>query len=126
MMTTVNSMAMVAKHQRGLSLLSLVFWAVVISFFGIIVVRAVPAVTEYRTLLGMVNLVAKEGGGTVPEIRAAFDRNKAVQYGIESISSNDLDITKDDSGIKVSFAYDKEIEILGPVSLLIHFKGASQ
>lgn len=126
MNTTQTMAANNRRNQQGFSLISLVFWAVLISFIGIIVVRTIPALTEYRTLLGMVNTVAKEGGSTPAEIRAAFDRNKAVQYGIESITSNDLDITKQNDQVTVAFAYDKEIEIVGPVSLLIHFKGESR
>lgn len=125
-MSTSQAMAATSKSQQGFSFISLIFWAVLLSFVAIIVVRAVPAVTEYRTLLGMINTVAKEGGSTPAEIRAAFDRNKAIQYGIESITSADLDITKENDQVKIGFAYNKEIEILGPVSLLIHFKGESR
>jgi len=126
MMRTSQAMTAKRKSQQGFSFVSLVFWAIVLSFIAIVVVRAVPAVTEYRTLLNMVNLVAKEGGSTPAEIRASFDRNKAIQYGIESITSSDLDITKENDQVKVGFAYAKEIEIFGPVSLLIHFKGESR
>ena len=69
----------------------------------------------------------QSGGSTIPEIRAAFEREKQVQYGVESISSSDLDISKNDEGrVIVSFAYEREIELVDPVYLLLKFKGQSR
>jgi hypothetical protein len=61
----------------------------------------------------------------VPEIRNAFERQKDIEYSITSISSKDLSITKENDKVVVSFAYDKEIELMKPVFLLIKFEGRS-
>ena len=74
----------------------------------------------------MVDKLAREGGSTVPEIRASFDKYKTVEYGIESIGAKDLEISKEDDKIVISFAYDKEVELVDPVYLLIKFKGQSK
>lgn len=115
-----------SQRQRGVTLVGLMFWAVLIAAGAGIVVKVVPAVNEYRTLLSMVNVLAKEGGETIPEIREAFNRRKQVEYGIESISARDLEITKENDKVVISFAYDKQIELFDPVFLLIKFKGKSQ
>jgi Domain of unknown function (DUF4845) len=99
--------------QRGVTLLGLVFWAVLLSMGALVAMR-------------VVSKIAIEGGGTVPEIRAAFERAKSIEYSIQSISGKDLDVTKDNDRIVVAFAYDKEIELFGPVSLLIKYRGRSQ
>jgi hypothetical protein len=112
--------------QRGVTLLGLVFWAVVISMSALMAMRVLPTVNEYATIKRVVTKVAAEGGTTVPEIRAAFERFKNIEYSIQSISGKDLDVTKDNDRIVVSFAYDKEIELFGPVSLLIKYRGQSQ
>jgi len=64
--------------------------------------------------------------GVVSEIRAAFERARSIEYSIQSISGKDLEVTKDNDKVVVSFAYDKEIELFGPVSLLIKYRGRSQ
>ena len=66
-----------------------------------------------------------DGGNTVSGIRAAFERQKDVEYAIQSIGSKDLDITKENDRIVVRFAYDKEIEVMSPVFLLIKYEGRS-
>lgn len=112
--------------QRGITLFGLLFWAVLIAFVALVGMRVSPTVIEYFTIQRVVNKIAKEGGTSVPEIRAAFDRAKSVEYGITSVSSSDLDVTKE-SGDKVvvSFAYDKEVELFDPVYLLIKYRGRS-
>ncbi|MEW6098264.1 MAG: DUF4845 domain-containing protein [Pseudomonadota bacterium] len=115
-----------ARHQRGITLIGLLFWAIVISFLGLIAMRVFPTLNEYWTIQRTVRKVAHEGGTTVPEIRAAFERQKQIEYSITSISGKDLDVTKVNDQIVVSFAYDKEIELFGPVYLLIKYSGSSR
>ncbi|MDE2400890.1 MAG: DUF4845 domain-containing protein [Burkholderiales bacterium] len=113
------------RSQSGVTLIGLLFWAVLLSSVALVVMKVVPAVMEYQTIQTMVTKAAA-AGTTVPEIRAAFDRDKAVQYGVESISSRDLDITKENDKVVVKFAYDKEIPLVEPVYLLIKFQGRSK
>jgi len=96
-----------------------------ITFVAIIGLRVVPTVNEFYTISRAVDKIAKEGGNTVPEIRTAFDRYKDVEYGITAIGGRDLDITKEIDRIVVSFSYQKEIELMGPVFLLIKYQGRS-
>lgn len=114
------------QRQRGVTLIGLMFWAVLVAAVAGTVVKVVPAVNEYRTLVSMVNVLAKEGGETIPEIRESFNRRKQVEYGIESITARDLEITKENDKVVIAFAYDKQIELFDPVFLLIKFKGRSQ
>jgi hypothetical protein len=113
-------------RQRGVTLLGLVFWAVVISMSALLAMRVLPTVNEFATIKRVVTKVAVEGGSTVTEIRAAFERAKSIEYAIQSISGKDLDISKENDRVVVSFSYDKEIELFGPVSLLIKYRGRSQ
>ena len=97
---------------------------IIVGFFALIGMRVLPALNEYFTIKRTVNKIATEGS-TVPEIRAAFERQKDIEYSISSISGKDLSITKDNDKVVVSFAYDKEIELMKPVYLLIKFEGRS-
>ena len=113
-----------AGRQRGVSLFGLLFWAVVVGFLALIGMRVLPALNEYFTIKRAINKITTEGT-TVPEIRTAFERQKDVEYSITSITSKDLAITKENDKIVVSFAYDKEVELVKPVFLLIKFEGRS-
>ena len=124
--TQLDASPRAASTQRGFTLVSLLTWAFLISVLALVLMRVFPAVTEYRTIQSMVNKVAREGGDTVPAIRAAFDRMKTIEYGVTSVSSRDLDISKENDQIVVKFAYDKEIELFPPVYLLIKFEGRSR
>ena len=50
----------------GITLIGLLFWAVLISSVALVAMKVFPAVTEYRTILSMVNKIADSGGSTVP------------------------------------------------------------
>ncbi len=115
-----------SRRQRGVTLFGLMFWAIVIGALALVVMKVLPTVNEYYTIQRAVDKVAKEGGTTVPEIRAAFERAKQIEYSITSIGGKDLDITKENDQVVVSFAYDKEIELVPPVYLLIKYEGRSK
>ncbi|WP_290871298.1 DUF4845 domain-containing protein [Aquabacterium sp.] len=123
---TVNQCPSVPRSQAGITLVGLLFWAVLICSFALVLMKVAPAVAEYRTIQSMVNKAAREGGHTVPEIRSAFDRAQQVEYGVTSVSARDLEITKENDQVIIRFAYDKEIELISPVFLLIKFQGHSK
>ena len=120
----MNSGVRGKRSQRGLSLFGLLFWAIIVGFFALVGMRVLPTLNEYFTIKRAVNKIASEGS-TVPEIRAAFERQKDIEYSISSISGKDLSITKENDKIVVSFAYDKEVELMKPVYILIKYEGRS-
>lgn len=113
------------RAQRGVSLFGLLFWAIVIGFFGYIGVVTFPTVNEYLTIKRAVDKIAAEAPATVPEVRSAFDRQRSIEYSISSISGKDLDVTKENDRLVIGFAYEKEIPIVGPVYLLLKYQGRS-
>ena len=112
------------RGQRGVTLFGLLFWAIVVGFVTLVGMRVLPTLNEYFTIKRTINKITTEGS-TVPEIRAAFERQKDIEYSITSITSKDLSITKENDKVVVSFAYDKEVELMKPVYLLIKFEGRS-
>ena len=115
-----------AGRQRGITLFGLLFWAIVVGFIALVVLRVLPTMNEYFTIQKAVNKIAQEGGTTVPEIRNAFEKTMAIEYSISTISAKDLVITKVNDKVVISFAYDKEIELMAPVFLLIKYQGRSK
>ena len=114
------------SKQRGISLIGLLFWAVLLAFVGVVAAKTFPTVLEYFTIKRIVHKIALDNPGTVPAVRAEFDKAKTVEYGIDSVSSGDLVVTKDaNDKLVISFAYDKQVELFGPVNLLIKYEGNS-
>jgi hypothetical protein len=115
-----------ARAQRGVSLIGLLFWAIIIGFAGYVVIRVFPTVNEYLTIQSTINKIASSNPSTVGEIRTQFDKQKEIEYSISSISGKDLDITKENDRIVIRFAYSKELELIAPVFLLIKYEGRSR
>jgi hypothetical protein len=113
-------------RQRGVTLFGLLFWAIIIAMVAVVTMKVLPTVNEFTTIQRAVDKIAREGGTTVPEIRAAFDRQKEIEYSIKSISGKDLTVTKENDRVVVSFAYDAVIDLFGPVYLLIKYDGKSK
>ena len=112
--------------QRGLTLFGLMFWGIVIGFVAYLVIRVFPTVNEYLTIQKTVDVIARAQPATVAEARQAFDKQREVEYSIGSITGKDLSITKENDKVVVSFAYEKEIELVKPVYLLIKYEGRSK
>jgi hypothetical protein len=113
-------------RQRGVTMFGLLFWAIVVGFFALLGMRVLPTMNEYFTIQRTINKIASEGATTVPEIRSAFEKQKDIEYAISSISGKDLVITKENDKVVIQFAYDKEIEVMKPVYILIKYEGRSK
>lgn len=114
------------RSQRGVTLIGLLSWAVVVGFIGYVLIRTVPTVLEFQAIQKAVDTIAANPQPTVAGIRNAFDRQKEIEYSIETISGKDLDITKENDRVVIRFAYDKEVELIKPVYLLIRYEGQSK
>lgn len=112
--------------RRGLTLIGLLAWAIIVGFAGYLLVRVVPTVTEFYTIQNVVDRIAASPAHTVPEIRAAFDKQRQIDATIVSVLGKELDITKENERVVIGFAYEKEIELVGPVFLLIKYAGRSK
>ncbi len=114
------------RSQRGVTLIGLLFWAVVVASISLVALKVLPSLNEYFTIQRAINKIASNNPGTVAEVRRAFENQQIIEYSISSISAADLEITKDNERVVISFAYDKEIELIEPVFLVIKYRGRSQ
>ena len=113
-------------RQRGVTMFGLLFWAIVVGFLALVGMRVLPTMNEYFTIQRAINKIATEGATTVPEIRSAFEKQKDIEYAITSIGGKDLVVTKENDKIVIQFAYDKEIELMKHVYILIKYEGRSK
>jgi hypothetical protein len=111
-------------RQRGLSLVSLIFLGLIAIMLLTIGFKLVPSLVEYLAIDRTVQKIKNEGS-TVREIRSAFDKHALID-DIKSISSKDLDITKDADGVVISFAYSYSVPIADNVRLVIDYSGSTR
>lgn len=112
-----------AQRQHGITLIGLLFWGALIAIAVVIGLQVVPAWQESLSVQHAVDQAAK-AGPTVMDIRDKFDKMAEVDY-INSITGKELQITKVNGNVVVSYAYQKEIHLLGPAYLLLKFSGKS-
>ncbi|HSV68776.1 MAG TPA: DUF4845 domain-containing protein [Methylibium sp.] len=114
------------REQRGVTLIGLLFWAIVVATIGLVALKVLPTMNEYFTIQRAVNKIATNNPGSVAEVRRAFESQQIIEYSISSISAKDLEITKENERLVIKFGYDKEIELVDPVFLVIKYRGRSQ
>lgn len=124
-MTAFDRHSLGHRRQRGVTLFALLFWGIIIGFVGYVLVRTLPTLNEYATIQRAVDKIAKSNPTTVAEARKDFEKQKDIEYSISSISAKDLEITKENDKVVIAFRYDKEIQLMGPVFLLIKYEGRS-
>ena len=112
------------SRQSGITFIGMIFVAGLIAATVAIGMQVVPTYTEFRTIQKAVDKAAAEGN-TVPEVRSIFDRAANIDY-ISSITGKDLEVTKVNEKIVVSFAYQREIALTGPAYLTLKYSGRSK
>lgn len=112
------------KHkQRGISFIGLLFFGVIAAFVFILGAQVVPTLIEFQAITKAATRAT--AGSTVPEVRSIFDKAGQID-DIRSISGKDLDVTKEGGKTVVSFAYTREIYLVGPAYLLMKYSGRSK
>lgn len=111
------------RAQRGISFLGLLFLVAVLGCVGVVAAQVIPTLIEYQAIEKAVDK-AKEGA-TVPEVRAIFDRAQAAD-DFTAVSGKDLDIRRVGDKVVVSYAYEREIHLVGPAFLVLKYKGQSR
>ena len=111
------------SKQRGISFIGLVFVGSLLAMTGVVAAQVFPTFLEYQSITRAVNK-AREGQ-TVAEARMIFDKVAQVD-DIKSISSKDVDVTKEGDKVVVSFAYEREIHLAGPAYLTLKYAGRSK
>ena len=114
----------IARRQRGLSLIGLLIFGIVIVMMVVVGMRVLPTVLEFTAIKRAITRIATSGETSTVEIQRAFERSAAVD-DIVSIRGKDLQIVRDGTRVTISFSYEKRIPLFGPASLLLDYQGTS-
>jgi Tfp pilus assembly major pilin PilA len=113
------------RSQRGITLMGLVIAGIVVIFVAIGVLKIAPAYIEYfKVKKAVVAIAQTTAGGTVQDVRRAFDLRSAVD-DIDVISGKDLEVSKEGNELVVSANYIKQIPLFGNISIVINFAASS-
>jgi Tfp pilus assembly major pilin PilA len=113
------------NNQRGITLIGMLIAGIVIVFVAIGGLKIAPAYIEYFKVKKAIVAVAQAtGGGTVGQVREAYDRRAAID-DIEVVHARDLEVTKEGNELVVSFAYEKRINLFSNISVVIDFAASS-
>src|SRR5688572_12614186 len=107
----MKQLSKAGRRQEGLSLLGLIFILIIVGLIAVLGMKVFPTFTEYLSIKKAITSV-KTAGGSIPEMRAAFDRQAEVGY-IDAINGKDLDIVKNGDDADVGFSYQKTIPLVG-------------
>ncbi len=111
------------RKQTGVTLVGLILVLAIVGLIVVLAMKVTPTVTEYFSIKKAIGSI-KAAGGSIPEMRAAFNRQAEVGY-IDAINGNDLTIVKNGDDAEISFAYQKIIPLVGPASLMIDYAGST-
>ncbi len=112
------------SRQRGISFIGLVFVASILAMAGVVAAQVFPTAIEFLAVQKAAQKAANEGQ-TPAEIRTIFDKASSID-DIKSISSKDLDISKQGDKVVVGFSYVREIHLVGPAFLTLKYEGRSK
>jgi hypothetical protein len=115
------------KAQRGVSLGGLLVGAVIFALVALLAMKVVPAWIEYGKIVKVVKAISADGGlkdAPVSQIRESFEKRADIDE-IKSIQAEDLEISKEEGVLKISFAYTAKIPLFGNASLVFDFAGGN-
>lgn len=113
------------NHQRGVALSGLLFWGFVVAMVAVLGLKVAPTAIEYFKILkdSKATVAQVPETSSVAEVKAAF--NKFAEVDHLDFRADQLDITKENGKIVISFEYEKRIPLFYNVSLLIDYKGST-
>ncbi len=113
------------KLQKGIGFVVLCFWLFVIAIGSTVVVKVLPTYIDYYALEKIAKLVIEESPSDAPikQIKEVFSRKASMNDISYVISDTTFDQTT--GKLIISWDYDKEVELIGNVSLVLHFKGST-
>jgi hypothetical protein len=114
------------RKQRGMSMFGIMLICIGLILAVIGGLKVAPAYLEFLNVKKAVAGIAQsgEGRGSVAEVKRAFDKRAQVD-DIQVITGADLEVTKENGEIVISFAYPKKIHLFGNLSLYFDFAGSS-
>ncbi len=115
------------RQQRGVTMVGMLLWGIVIVFLALLAMKLVPAYTEYITVRKILTDIGKEAGSkdmSNPEIRERFSK-RAMIDNITTVTPADLRINRMSGKTVVTVDYSFQTPLVANISLLVDFSATS-
>ena len=115
------------NRQRGVSLLGLIIGAVILILILLLGMKTLPPWLDYFNAKKLIVQIAQEQrGGSVVDIRRAWQLKASIDNVDNVVSDKDLEITKENGEVVISFAYRKEVPLFANVGVYMDFAASSK
>lgn len=109
------------RQQRGMSMIGLMFVAVVVVVVAIVVMQVVPVYAEYFSVQRALKKTASDGIGKSPaDLRDSFRRSAEVD-NIKVVTPADVVIQSSGNRVSLQVQYQAKVHLAGPASLVFDF-----
>jgi hypothetical protein len=114
-------------RQYGISLIGMIFVALLLAGAVLIGLKTVGPYTEYAAVQRIIGLLADEGndGASESDMRRSYER-RALIDSIETVKPGDLVFSKQGGKVVVEVEYTRKAPLFSNVSLSFDFKASSQ
>ena len=111
------------QHQQGMTFIGLLCILALAGVVGYAGVRLAPVYLNYMKIVRTMESVATEVKGDNPDpgaIKILIDRHFNIEDPT-TVTTNDIEITRDENGVQMHVVYDDNVPYFGNVSLSVHF-----
>ncbi len=112
-----------ANRQRGVTLSSLLTWAVIIILAAIGGMKIIPVYIQDAEIKSILSSIVNDPdmqGAPSKNMRESFSK-RAMMNNINIVTANDIEIVKDERGLSLSVSYEVKIPLTGNATLLLEF-----
>ena len=107
------------QAQRGVSISGLIAFLAIALVIAMLALKVIPFYLEFNAIKSAMTS-ARQTGGTVAEMRTAFDKNAEIN-SIRVVKGRDLMITKVGNQNELAVDYEPRIALSENIALMIHF-----
>jgi Tfp pilus assembly protein PilE len=115
------------NRQRGVSLGGLLIICFIIGIVALLAMKVLPEYIEYGSIRKVTTAIVQDPAmktATLADVKTSFSKRAEID-NIKIINADDLDITKEDDKLVISFSYTKKVPLFANISLLIDFEGST-
>ena len=114
-------------RQRGVTLTGLLMGVALLGIVAFFVMKLFPDVTDYLAIVKDVKATAQDPASRemgISDIRTAYSKRAEID-NVKGIEPADLDISKENGEVVITFAYSRKIPLFLNASLVLDFEGSS-
>jgi hypothetical protein len=123
----MQNLSPLARQQRGLTMFSFLFFAIVFIAIAMLAMKLVPAYIEFFSVKKILSTMGQEAelkSKSNAEIRNDFSNRASVGY-VTVVKPEDLSVERQGGVPVITVAYEYRTKLVGNVSLVVDFSASS-